>query len=124
MIFCTAVNCMDGRVQLPLIKFMQKRFNAGFVDIITEPGPNLILAKQTDTAMVESILRRMRLSVDAHASGAIALAGHYGCVGNPAGEEEQKQHLDNGVGLLRSQFETLPVIGVWIDSQWKVHEVM
>ncbi|MHC5086790.1 MAG: carbonic anhydrase, partial [Planctomycetota bacterium] len=26
MSFCTAINCMDGRVQLPVIPFLQNRF--------------------------------------------------------------------------------------------------
>ncbi len=48
MSFCTTINCMDGRVQLPVIKYLQKHFNVDYVDSITEPGPNLILAKQTN----------------------------------------------------------------------------
>jgi len=40
MIFCTAVNCMDGRVQLPVINYLKERFSANYVDMITEPGPN------------------------------------------------------------------------------------
>ena len=36
--FATAINCMDGRVQLPVIKFLQERFKAEYVDIISEPG--------------------------------------------------------------------------------------
>lgn len=37
---------MDGRVQLPVIKYLQDRFKVQYVDTITEPGPNLILAEQ------------------------------------------------------------------------------
>ena len=32
MKFCTAVTCMDGRIQLPVIAYLQKRFNAEYVD--------------------------------------------------------------------------------------------
>ncbi|RKX75878.1 MAG: hypothetical protein DRP87_13470 [Spirochaetes bacterium] len=42
--FCTVVNFMDGRVQLAVIKYLQRRFDVDYVDTITEPGPNLILA--------------------------------------------------------------------------------
>ena len=38
MCFCTAVNCMDGRVQLPVTSYLQERFNVEHVDSITEPG--------------------------------------------------------------------------------------
>jgi hypothetical protein len=44
MAFCTAVTCMDGRVQLPVNAYLRERFGADFVDTITEPGPNAVLA--------------------------------------------------------------------------------
>ncbi len=122
--FCTVVNCMDGRVQLPVIRYLQGRFNVAYVDIITEPGPNLILASQDDRAVVQSILRRVRISVDKHASVGIALVGHYDCAGNPAKEEEQLQHLIDGVAFLRLHYGEIPVIGLWVDANWKVKEVV
>ena len=45
MKFYTVINCMDGRVQLPVIKYLQKRFNVEYVDSITEAGPNLVLSE-------------------------------------------------------------------------------
>jgi hypothetical protein len=39
MSFCTAINCMDGRVQLPTITFLKKHFGIEHVDCITE-APN------------------------------------------------------------------------------------
>jgi hypothetical protein len=84
MSFCTAVNCMDGRVQLPVIRYLQGRFNVEHVDSVTEPAPNLILAKRRDEHVVQSILSRIRVSVESHSSVGIALAGHHECAGNPA----------------------------------------
>ncbi|GAB4379897.1 MAG: hypothetical protein Kow0042_29680 [Calditrichia bacterium] len=52
MRFCTAINCLDGRVQLPVIQHLKKRFKVDFVDVITEPGPNLILSEQKNSALV------------------------------------------------------------------------
>ena len=43
--FFTAINCMDGRVQLPVIKYVQEKFDILFVDMITEPGPILYLSE-------------------------------------------------------------------------------
>ena len=40
--FAACVCCMDGRIQLPLISFIQDRYGVSFVDIITEPGPSSI----------------------------------------------------------------------------------
>ena len=80
--FCTAINCMDGRVQLPVIKYLQKRVNAEHVDMITEPGPALILAARDKPKLVESILDRLRISVEKHGSKAVAIVAHHDCAGN------------------------------------------
>jgi len=94
-----------------------------YVDSVTEPGPNLVLASQTDPASVQSIVRRVSISVEKHASVGIALAGHYDCAGNPATEEEQKQHLMAGVEFLRFHYPEMPIIGLWVDENWKVNEI-
>jgi len=43
MSFYTAINCMDGRVQLPVITYLQKRFGVEHVDSITAAGPNRLV---------------------------------------------------------------------------------
>ena len=75
---------MDDRVQLPVIKYLQKRFDAEFVDSITEPGPNFILSEQRDSVSIQSILERLRISIERHKSIGIAVVGHHDCAGNPA----------------------------------------
>ena len=123
MKFCTVINCMDGRIQLPVITYLQKRFNAKYVDSITEPGPNLILSKQTDFYLVESILTRLKISVEKHHSVGIAIVGHFDCAGNIASNEEQLQHIHEAVKFIRQSFSHLEVIGLWVDENWNVTEV-
>jgi hypothetical protein len=48
-IFYTAINCMDGRVQMPVINYLAARFGADFVDSVTEAGPVLYLAEKPDS---------------------------------------------------------------------------
>lgn len=114
---------MDGRVQLPVIRYLQGRFDTEYVDTITEPGPNLILADRSDEASVQSILRRISISVEKHASVGVALAGHYDCAGNPASREEQQQHLAEGIRFLLRYYRKIPVIGLWVDENLKVNEI-
>jgi hypothetical protein len=52
MTFCTVVNCIDGRVQLPVIEFLKNRFGVDFVDCITEAAPVRILAGETNRRQV------------------------------------------------------------------------
>jgi hypothetical protein len=123
MSFCTVVNCMDGRIQVPVIEYMQGRFGVDYVDSITEPGPNLILAKQTNINIVESIFHRLKISIERHASVGIAVAGHYDCAGNPSTREEQTGHTIEAIRCIKSRYSELEVIGLWIDENWEVSEL-
>jgi len=120
MSFCTAINCMDGRVQTPVIEFLRKRFAAAYVDAITEPGPNAILARNEDADTVASILRRTRISVAQHGSAGIAVVGHDDCAGNPVGRDEQDAQTRAAVALIRREFPDVTVIGLWVDAEWRV----
>mgnify|MGYP000894970399 CR=1 FL=1 len=122
--FCTAVNCMDGRVQLPIIAYLRKRFDCEYVDSITEGGPNLILAKQRDDSLVQSILARLRISIENHNSLGIAIVGHYDCAANSESQPTQIAHIQQAARFLKCQYHNLQVIGLWVDKHWIVHEVM
>jgi carbonic anhydrase len=120
-IFAAAINCMDGRVQEPVTIYMKENFNVNYVDMITEPGPNKILAEETDTALVESIKKRLEISVLKHGSKVVAITGHYDCAGNPATEEEQKAHLAGAVKVVEAWGLPLEeIVGLWLDEEFKV----
>ena len=124
MRFCTVINCMDGRVQLPVIKYLQRRFKADYVDSITEAGPNLILSENISPISVQLILDRLKISIENHNSVEVAIVGHHDCAGNPAPEDDQMRHIQEAVRLLRRQYDNIEVIGLWVDRNWKVHEVV
>ncbi len=123
MRFCTVINCMDGRVQLPVIRFLQQRFDADYVDSITEAGPTLILAEEEDTATVQGIHERLRISIERHGSTRVAIVGHYDCAGNPAPQDAQMLHIRRAVESLRDRYGNVEVIGLWVDENFRVHEV-
>lgn len=121
--FFTAINCMDGRVQLPVIHYLQKRFDVEYVDAITEPGPNRILAEKADAEKLRSIFERVTLSLEQHHSKGIAVIGHHDCAGNPASENDQKAHLSQAVQTLQQHYRNTDIIGIWVDSNWEVHQI-
>lgn len=123
MSFGTAINCMDGRVQLPVIDYLKKRFGVRYVDIISEPGPNLILAKQTDRNAVASILKRVELSVLTHQSKGIAVVGHEDCAGNPGDKEQQILHLREAVRILGQSYWSIEIVALWVDLKGRVEEI-
>lgn len=123
MSFCTVINCMDGRVQLPVIHYLQKRFNVDDVDSITDAGPNLILAEQQDKSAVQWILKKLNISVEKHGSVGVAIVGHYDCAGNPAVKADQIIHTQRAMRFIGEKHEDIPVIGLWVDDAFTVHEI-
>jgi hypothetical protein len=124
MRFCTVINCMDGRVQLPVIRYLQKRFNAEYVDSITEPGPNLILSEQKSSILIQSILERLKVSIEHHNSVGVAVVGHHSCAGNPALREDQIVQIQKAIHFLRQKLEKIVILGLWVDEDWEIHEVI
>jgi carbonic anhydrase len=122
--FVTAINCMDGRVQLPVIDWMKKQYAADFVDMITEPGPNKILAENKPCDLIESLKKRVEISVIKHASTNIAIVGHFDCAGNPVENETQLNQIKKSVKTIQSWGLNIPVIGLWIDDLWTVHKIV
>ena len=114
---------MDGRIQESLIRYLKETYGAKYVDSITEPGPCKILAEQEDTLCIDSIYKRLNISVNHHKSRLIAISGHYDCAGNPVGEAEQRAQVKTSIEYIKSIYNDCDVIGLWIDENWKVHTV-
>ena len=122
-IFCTSVHCMDGRIQEPIIKFLKKRYNVKYVDVITEPGPCGILAENNNKTLIDSIIKRVEISINKHNSKLIAISGHHDCLGNPRDEERQKEQIKKSIKYYRNIYPHIEIIGLWIDSEWKINHV-
>jgi carbonic anhydrase len=114
---------MDGRVQLPVIHYLKKRFNVDYVDTITDAGPNLILAQQTNKTAVDAILQKIKISVEKHQSTGIAIVGHYDCAGNPAPKQEQLHHINKAIDFIGKHFQQLEIVGLWLDENFEVCEI-
>jgi carbonic anhydrase len=119
--FATVVNCMDGRVQLPVIEFMKKRFRVDFVDDVTEAGSDCILCSRS--GLVDSIRKRVSISVERHGSRVVGVVGHFDCAGNPVSEKEHKKEIGESVKVVSKWFPGVTVVGLWVDRNWIVHEV-
>jgi hypothetical protein len=114
---------MDGRVQIPVIAYLKERFKVDYVDVVSEPGPNKILADGNNQQLLESIWTRVEISLTKHDSRGIAVIGHYDCAGNPVAESAQHDHTAAAVRRIRARFGSVPVIGLWVDHNWEVSEI-
>jgi hypothetical protein len=116
--FGTAINCMDGRTQLPVNEYLKSRFNFDYIDTITEPGPVKILAENLPG--VASIEQRVKISVEAHGSKLISVVAHYDCAGNPVPKETQLKQLEDALKTVRAWNYNVQCIGLWVDENWQV----
>jgi len=122
--FATAINCIDGRVQEPVIKYIKVTHKVDFIDMVTEPGVNKVLSDNVDKSVIASIKRKVELSILRNLSRTILVAGHYDCKANPAGEEEQKRQIADAVVLIKKW--SLPVEfigGIWINENFQAEPV-
>ena len=120
--FVTAVSCIDGRVQESVLSFMKKQFSAMYVDNITMPGVDGVLAKGENKQALEVLKNNIEISVNVHNSNVIAVFAHYDCAGNPVPETEHIGHLNKAVELVKKWFPGIEVYGFWIDENWTVQE--
>jgi carbonic anhydrase len=121
--FVTAINCMDGRVQEPIITWMKHQYHADYVDMITEPGPIKHLADEKSTTILQSIKKRVEISIQKHGSLVIAVIGHYDCAGNPTDNETQLQQIKTSMNTIKKWGINASIIGLWVDENWSVHQL-
>lgn len=121
--FVTAINCMDGRVQIPVIEFLKKEYEAHFVDTVTEAGPNKILAEYQELGIIDSIKTRVGVSIEKHKSNLIAIVGHYDCGGNLAEKDEQIVQINSAIKKVLPWNKGVQVIGLWVDENWTVNRI-
>lgn len=118
--FATAINCMDGRTQQPVIDWMRSKYGVDYVDMITEPGPDEILAHRHPD-LTASIKKRVLISVEKHGSPVIAIVSHGDCAGNPVSQDEHLGHLRKSMELVRSWELPVEIVGVWLDEpDWEI----
>jgi len=123
MSFCTAINCMDGRVQDQVASHLRERFQATWVDTITAPGVVRLLAEGPAAPEVAGLVASAEISVLAHSSGGLAVVAHHDCAGNPVPAEVQCEQVRASVGFLRERFPLVTVVGLWVGADWTVEEL-
>ena len=120
--FGTAINCMDGRAQEPVIAYLKQQYHLDYVDMITEAGPDGALA-QDNYPVREAIRTRASISVNMHHSRLITVVGHSDCAGNPVDATTHQAHIRQAMAMVRSWGWPVQVIGLWLDEQWCIQPV-
>mgnify|MGYP000011010465 FL=1 len=116
--FATSVSCIDGRIQLPLAKWIKENYSVDYVDTITEPGVDKNIVNVS-----ESIKTKVGISINAHKSELVVVSGHYDCAANPVSDEEHITQIKNAVEVISSWNLGAKIVGVWVDDSWNIDTV-
>ncbi len=110
--FATAVACIDGRIQIPVLNLVRDHFEVDHVDMVTRPG---VVAN-----LSPGVLRDLAVSIERHQSRGIALVAHADCAGNPVADREQQEQCRAAAQRLRESWPTLTVLACWATPDGKV----
>jgi len=113
----TCLNCMDGRVQLPVLHWIRDHYPVDFVDVITEAGMDKVLAGQEN---IDEVLRSINVSINLNKSTRLFIIGHFDCRGNPVDEAAHRAQIVSAVDRLKNIYPKQEVIGLWVNSHWQV----
>ena len=122
--FGTAINCMDGRVQVAIHEYIKQNYGVTYVDTITLAGPVKVIARRKPFNLVKDLRRRVRISVEIHQSKIVALVGHTDCAGISEPDELQKIHLIESVKRVKKWYPQIEVIGLWLDDDFQVVKII
>ncbi len=118
--FAICLNCMDGRVQWPVIRWIRRRCGVAYVDMITEAGMDGVLA---GGKAIDGILKKVEISVNRHGSRDIFVVGHDDCAGNPVDEATHQTNIRAAVQCLKDRYEDCRVSGLWVTTSGDIVEV-
>lgn len=122
MKFAVCLNCMDGRVQLPIINWIKENYDVKYIDMITEAGMDKVLACENckDT---NNILKKIDISIEKHNSSLIFVVGHHDCGGNPVDDETHKKQIRIAVENVKNWRPSINIIGLWVSNKWTVEKI-
>jgi hypothetical protein len=121
--FGTAINCIDGRTQEPVIDFMKQEYGIDGVDMITFPGVDGVISSLGNFNTIALIRNAVSISVERHGSRIIAVVGHFDCAGNPGNREHHYAHIRKAVQQVSSWKFDAEIVGFYVNDKWQIEEV-
>ncbi len=124
MVFGTVINCMDGRVQFPVLEYVRNKYEVDLVDSITEAGPLKILSERREQCRITALREQLKISLEAHGSRLIAVAGHHDCIGNPVERRIQEQQIVEVLSYLKKAYGShITFVGLYVNERGEVEEI-
>jgi len=119
--FATCLNCIDGRVQIPVINWITNNYEIDYVDMVTEAGMDGLLADNSFNPA--HILRKLAISIGNHDSNNIFIVGHYDCAANPVDEDVHKEQIKKAVQRIKNYTRSSEITGLWVSEYFEVEKI-
>ena len=120
--FGTVISCIDGRVQGPVGAWVKANGHVDYVDTVTVPGPDKALT-QGEPNQIAALRQSVEISVNAHGSRVVAVAGHYDCAAFPADRDGHAAAIRAAVNLVRGWSLPVVVVGLWVNDHWEIEQI-
>ncbi len=120
--FAVAITCIDGRIQDALQRQLREEYDVDHLDVVTLPGVDLALARDEQARGFAS--RSVDVSVAAHGSEVVILAGHTDCAGNPVDDDTHAAMVREGAKWLCDRYPGLTVAGVLVDTEAQTMDIV
>ena len=91
------------------------------VDVITEAGPDRIMASTATASRL--ILQRILMSRDRNQSEHLALVAHFDCRGNPNSKEAHLKQLHQAGKIIETWGLGMNLLMLWVNDKWEVELV-
>ena len=112
--FAVAVTCIDGRIQAAVADAVRRTHAVEYVDMVTVPGVDGALRE--DGPARKQVRSAVGVSVEAHDSAVVVVAGHTDCAGHPVDDQGHAADVGAAADWLRSEFPHLTVLGTVVHT--------
>lgn len=122
--YAIAINCIDGRIQEPVINYIKKDCGADYVDLITNDGIVNIVAGPVYGPQFRKMVQLIQSSRKNKKSNTIYITAHHDCSGNPVSDDKQKEQLQLSKTALKLHLTIdISIKALWVDENFEVFEI-
>ncbi len=115
---------MDGRIQRTVFEWVAAWAGAPYVDMITEAGPDGILARREPVEPYRGMHARLGIAVNVHGAKRGVVVGHEDCAGNPVDKAAHFEHIREGVRVVKQWYPDVEAAGIYVNLDGRVERVV
>lgn len=112
-LFGVVVTCIDGRIQRAVQEGLRQWLEVDFIDVVTLPGADAVLAERPDEA--PWVWHALQVSLVTHAAQRVVIVGHTDCAANPVTALAHSAQISQAVETLRDRLGVVEVEGMLLD---------